>query len=138
MNWETIVALLSALGGWEAIKYVVTSIVNRKSNKRINEAEADSKEAEADSKEATADGDEFHVLREMIEFLQAQLKEKEERFAEQTSLLRKLNAEIVQVTDNKNDEILKKVEEIGALKLEIQKYKCVVPKCQNRQPQNGY
>lgn len=123
--------LLSALGGWEAIKHIITFFVNRKSNKRINNAEAD-------SKEATADGDEFHVLRETIEFLQTQLKEKEERFAEQTSLLRNLNAEIVQVTDNKNDEILKKVEEISTLKLELQKYKCVVPKCPKRQPQNGY
>lgn len=49
MNWETLlssmVGLLTALGGWEAVKY----FMNRKSNMRICEAEADKMETEADA-----------------------------------------------------------------------------------------
>lgn len=62
MSWETlattIIGFLSAMGGWEGVKY----LINRKSNKRINESEADKKEIEADS-------DEFHLYKERIEEL---------------------------------------------------------------------
>lgn len=101
--------ILTALGGWEFVKY----LINRKSNKRISEAEADSAE--------------FHVLKEHIEFLQEQNKQKEERFADQTQLVRNLNNEVLELT-KKN----------GSLELDLQKYRCIRPKCQQREPQNGY
>ena len=72
---STIASLLGTLSIWEAVKYWL----NRKTNKRMEEAEADSKE--------------FATLRDMIEFLQSQLKEKEERFADQTARLRKTQDE---------------------------------------------
>lgn len=75
---EILTSVGSILGGlsiWEAIKYWV----NRKTNKRKEEAEADASE--------------FGVLREQIEFLQNQLKEKEERFADQTMRLRQTQDE---------------------------------------------
>lgn len=106
---ETLVTILTALGGWEFVKY----LINRKSNKRISEAEADSAE--------------FHVLKEHIEFLQEQNKQKEERFADQTQLVRNLNNEVLELT-KKN----------GSLELDLQKYRCIRPKCQQREPQNGY
>lgn len=106
---ETLVAILTAMGGWELIKY----LINRKSNARISEAEADSAE--------------FHILKEQIEFLQEQLKQKEERFAEQTQIVRNLNGEVIELT-KKN----------GSLELDLQKYRCIRPKCQQREPQNGY
>ena len=34
MYWEIIATILGALGGWEAIKY----LINRKTNKRVAEA----------------------------------------------------------------------------------------------------
>lgn len=71
----SIASLLGTLSIWEAVKY----FLNRKTNKRMEEAEADSKE--------------FATLRDMVEFLQSQLKEKEERFAEQTARLRKTQDE---------------------------------------------
>lgn len=120
MNWEglitTICGMIGVLGGWEMIKY----LINRKSNQRINESEADKRETEADSAE-------FHLLRETSEFLQQQLRQKEERFAEQTELVRKLNTEVIELTKEK-----------GQLELSLQKYKCVVPKCPKREPQNGF
>ena len=75
---EILTSVGSILGGlsiWEAIKYWM----NRKTNKRKEEAEADASE--------------FSVLREQIEFLQNQLKEKEERFADQTTRLRQTQDE---------------------------------------------
>lgn len=106
---EIIATIVGAVGGWEAIKYVM----NRKTNSRVAEAEADTVE--------------FTVLRETVEFLQMQLKEKEERFAQQTDLVRKLNTDILELTKNK-----------GELELKLQRYKCVVPKCPSREPQNGF
>ena len=102
-------AVLTALGGWEAIKY----LINRKTNSRKAEAEADSVE--------------FTVLRQTVEFLQTQLQEKEERFAQQTELVRKLNAEVLELTKQK-----------GKIELELQTYRCIHKKCGQREPQNGF
>lgn len=107
--WQTIAVLLGALGGWDAIKY----FLNRRNNHRMTEAQADK--------------DEFHVLRETIEFLQDQLKQKEERFAEQTNRLR--------TSKEREFELLA---ENGNLKLELATKRCEVKRCANRQPQNGY
>lgn len=72
---STIASLLGTLSIWEAVKY----FLNRKTNKRKEEAEADTAE--------------FNVLREMITFLQEQLKAKEEQYANQTERLRKTQDE---------------------------------------------
>ena len=72
---STFASILGTLSLWEMVKY----FINRKTNKRKEEAEADNAE--------------FQVLREMITFLQEQLKEKEERFADQTARLRKTQDE---------------------------------------------
>ena len=104
-----IASVLTAFGGWEAIKY----LLNKDTNKRIAEAEADSVE--------------FTLLRQTVEFLQTQLREKEERFAQQTELVRKLNAEVLELTKEK-----------GKVELELQTYRCIRKKCGQREPQNGY
>lgn len=106
---EIVASVITALGGWEAIKYVL----HRKTNMRKAEAEADSVE--------------FSVLRETVDFLQTQLKAKEERFAEQTELVRKLNAEILDLTKSRTQ-----------LELDLQRFRCVVKACGKREPQNGY
>ena len=105
----TILTIVTTLGGWEMIKY----FINRKSNSRIAEAEADTVE--------------FTVLRQTVEFLQAQLQEKEQRFAQQTELVRNLNAEVLELTKAK-----------GKIELELQTYRCIRKKCGEREPQNGY
>ena len=106
---ETLVAILTSLGGWEFVKY----LINRKSNARISDAEADSAE--------------FHVMKEQIEFMQEQMKQKEERFAEQTLLVRNLNNELLDMT-----------KKLGSTELELQKFRCIRAKCLEREPQNGY
>lgn len=102
-------AIITALGGIELIKY----IASRKSRKRTEQAQADR--------------DDLHLLRETIEFLQEQLKQKEERFAEQTNLVRTLNAEVIELTRAR-----------ARAEMELAMYRCVVKKCGNREPQNGY
>ena len=106
---EIITAVIAALGGWEAIRY----FINRKTNKRKEEAEADSVE--------------FGVLRETVTFLQQQLHEKEQRFCEQTGRLRKVQ-----------DAYFALMKEKQQIELELQRFRCVRPKCAQREPQNGY
>ena len=104
----------AAIGGWEFIKYML----NIRTNKRKERSEADKAKAEA------AD---FSVLRETVEFLQQQLKDKEERFANQTDRLRKVQ-----------DDYFTLLQEKAKADLELQRFRCVRPKCAEREPQNGY
>ena len=111
-----ICSAIGAVGGWELIKYQL----NLKTNKRKEEAEADSLE--------------FSVLKDTVTFLQGQLNEqvrqdseKEKRFVEQTQRLRKVQDDNYQLLKDKSK-----------LELELQTYRCVVKKCPNRDPQNGY
>lgn len=105
----TILTIITTLGGWEAIKY----IIHRKANSRIVEAKAD--------------GSEFGILRDTMIFLEQQLKEKEERFAEQTAVVRKLNAE--------NLELVRKN---AMLEAECSLKLCKRRNCKDREPQSGY
>ncbi len=106
----------AAVGGWEFIKYML----NIRTNKRKENYEADKAKAEAKSAD-------FDVLRETTEFLQQQLKEKEERFANQTERLRKVQ-----------DDYFTLLQEKAKVDLELQRFRCVRPKCAQREPQNGY
>ena len=105
----TVASVLGTLGGWEMIKY----LLNRKTNNRKAEAEADSSE--------------FTVLRDTVVFLQEQLQKKEERFAEQTNLVRKLTNENLELT-----------RENSMLKTERGLKLCERRNCINREPQSGY
>ncbi len=105
----SVITAITTLCSWEAVKY----LMHRKANTRIKEAEADISE--------------FTVLRDTMLFLEQQLKDKEERFAEQTELVRKLNSE--------NLELAKKnamLETERSLKL------CLRRNCKDREPQSGY
>lgn len=107
--YEIIFAAITALGGWEAIKYML----NRKTNKRKEEAEADSIE--------------FGVLRETSVFLQKQLADKEHRFAEQTEIVRQLNVEVLELTKRN-----------AKLELDLQRERYIKEHCPNREPKNGF
>lgn len=97
------------MGGLETFKWWR----NRKTNARIEEAQADAAE--------------FKALREYNEFLQKQLSEKEERFVEQTGRLRQVQ-----------DELFALKEDHSNLKLELALKRCERKKCGDREPQNGY
>lgn len=105
----TTATIIATLGGWETIKY----FLNKKTNKRKAEAEADSVE--------------FTVLRQSVEFLQVQLQNKEKRFAEEIEVVRKLTTENLQLT---SENVKLKTER--SLKL------CERRNCAQREPQSGY
>ena len=110
MEYITIIStLLVSLGGWELIKW----LLNRKSNKRMAEAQADDSE--------------FSVLSKTNTFLQEQLAKKEERFAEQTDRIRTLTSENIQLTGR-----------VARLEAERSMKLCEVRNCPNRKPQSGY
>lgn len=120
---ETIVTIITALGGLELIKWFYT----RKSKKKVEEAEAEIARIKADA-------DEYHLLRERIQFLNQDILDKEVRFVEQTKHVRELNRELL----DKEKEIGNYKAEISALKAERQMKLCQVRGCANRQPQSGY
>ncbi|MCM1020934.1 MAG: hypothetical protein NC343_02035 [Muribaculum sp.] len=103
------VAAITACGGIELLKLLLL----RRTHQRKASAEA-----------ATS---EFHIIQETNQFLQQQLKEKEERFAEQTQVVRQLNSEII-----------KQLKDISALECQLATTRCLVRHCPNREPQNGY
>lgn len=127
MNWGDIVTvvstILASLGGFEFMKWLFT----RRSNKRIAAAQANSKEIEVET-------DEFHLLRERLELSDRQLLEKEQRFYEQTLLVRKLNNQLLEKT-NENGALSAR---ISSLEAERAMKLCERRGCERREPQSGY
>lgn len=127
MDIPTIIAscagVLTALGGWEFVKW----LLNRKSNKRIAEANAESMELKNER-------DEFHFLRERLEYKDSAMMEKEKRFNEQTDLVRSLNRQLLDQTIENG----KLQARISALEAERAMKLCEKRGCIERQPQSGY
>lgn len=111
----TICGVLTAMGGWELVKH----LLNRKANKKKHEAEAEVAETKADTEE-------FHLLKEQLEFCQQQLVEKEIRFAEQTEHVRKLNQKIF--------EQAKEIATLEIAKAHAKTWRCEKGKCKLRLP----
>lgn len=125
MKWYEILALiLGALGGFEFVKWLWAQFFNRKNNARIADSEADKSE--------------FHVLQEIIQFLQEQIKEKEMRFAEQTELVRKYKTEILDLTTKLAKAEIKYAQDIAALEIQMMQVKCEDRECPFRLPPNAF
>ena len=71
MNWEPVVALITALGGFELLRY----LAEWKSRRRQSE---------------------FHILEETIQFLQQELKESVQREAELTDRVYAMNSKLLE------------------------------------------
>ena len=119
----SVVSLLAALGGLEFLKWLWT----RKSKARLAAAEADAAELKASA-------DEYHLLKERIDNLNQQLSNKENRFDEQTQLLRQTNKELLEQI--KENGLLSA--RIAALEAERAMKLCQVRNCAKREPQSGY
>lgn len=115
--YEIVVCILGAIGGLDFIKFLTKSIFNRKNNARMADSEADASE--------------FHILREEIVFFQQQIKDK-------TSLVRKQNAEILELTNNIATAEIEHAKEIAALEIQMMQVKCVDKNCPFRLPPNAY
>lgn len=82
---NTIVTIISSLGGYEFVKWLYRILTNRSNEKRINKAEADLKE--------------FDALRQQVEALEKHNQEKEERFEAQIKKVRKMQEEYLALRD---------------------------------------
>ena len=118
---EIIVTIVSAFGGLELLKWIYT----RKSKKKTEEAEI---------ARIKADADEYHLLRERIQFLNQDILDKEVRFVEQTKHVRELNRELL----DKEKEIGNYKAKVSELEAERKMKLCERRGCQQRQPQSGY
>lgn len=127
MDWggivTSVVSLIAALGGLEFLKWLWT----RKSKARMAAAEADVAELKAEK-------DEYYLLRERLEFMDKQMLGKEQRFDEQTAVLREVQKQLNE--EIKNNGLLSA--EIAALKAERAMKLCQVRNCSRREPQSGY
>lgn len=125
MTWYEIVVLIAgALGGFDLVKWLANVIGNRKNNARIADSEADASE--------------FHILQEQIIFLQQQLKEKEERFAEQTNLLRTVQRELLDLEKEKSVMEVGYIKRIAELEIELSNVRCNEHDCPFRQPPTAH
>lgn len=124
MSWEIISTIIGTILGSQAVAEIVRWIKNRKTDSRIEEAHADSEE--------------FSSLRETVQFLQEQLKSKEERFAEQTGMVRSLNSEVIQLTKEKAGVELEYARYKADTELELEKVRCEDKPCPWRKPPNTY
>lgn len=127
MEISTIIAsfggVLTALG----VKELVMWFLNRKTNERIADANADREELKNDV-------DEFHFLRERLEFKEKEMMEKEKRFVEQTEVVRSLTKQLLDMTIE-NGKLQAKV---ASLEAERAMKLCERRGCGQRQPQSGY
>lgn len=122
--------VLTALG----IKEIVMWLLKWKSNKRIADADADKAELKNDV-------DEFHLLRERLEVAdkhnlekEKQIYDKEQRFHEQTLLVRDLNRQLIDAAKEKGELLAR----VSALEAERAMKLCERKGCVQRQPQSGY
>ena len=107
---------LTAFGGWELVRY----FLNRKSNGR-------KAEAEAEVAEATAERMKLENFLKAFEFSQEQLHLKEERFAELLNDYREAVRQNIEYERR-----------IGELLAERSLKLCEVKKCGGREPFSGY
>jgi hypothetical protein len=110
------IAILGAIGGLEAIKWIVNFYVNRKTNARKEDATADSMEDENERKQ--------------VDWL-------EKRLAERDAKIDTIYVELRQEQAAHLDEIHKRHETELKLK-ESDMKRCEVRKCLEREPQTGY
>lgn len=138
---EVLGVVLGAVGGLEFVKY----ILHRRQNQRLAETNADNAELAllikhqeftdsqllskdeqlAKKDEQIAKSEERHA--EQLAKKDERLKEWMDMYLDQTRLVRQLNSDKVEL-----------LQENAELKLKLQQFKCVVRRCENRDPQNGY
>ena len=90
--------------------------------------------AEADAAELKVEKDEYHLLRDRLQYSDQQLMEKEQRFNEQTNLLRDTNRQLLEQI--KENGLLSA--KVAALEAERAMKLCQVRMCPKREPQSGY
>ena len=120
MDWT----IIGTIFGGQTIIELVRWWKNRKTDGRIAETNADQAE--------------FATISQTNLFLQQQLQEKEERFAQQTNLVRSLNVEVIQLTKEKAAIEIEFERYKAAAEIELNRVRCDDQPCPWRQPPNAY
>lgn len=116
-------SVLGAIGGLEAIRWVVTFWVNRKTNAR--------------KEDASADGMEIQNLLNVINSLTVQLDKSDGRMTGRDAKVDFLYSEVRKL-EEKVLELIKEKHELELRLKEAEMKKCDVRGCQNRQPPGDY
>lgn len=159
MTWyEITIAVVGAVGGFEALKYICNLIFNRKNNSRIANAEATNVEIEVEKHKAIAMAEAMKALEEAHA---VERKQNEERIADLHKTIDRLNEQLDgyverdAAKENRFDELRNKYRDvqkqllketqidieyekkIASLELQIERVKCNRHACPFRQPPNA-
>ena len=123
MGMNELLALIGALGGWEAVRWVVNFYVNRKTNAR--------------KEDASADAAEIQNLLNVISNLSGQLDKSDARMTSRDGKVDFLYSENNKLKAEKL-ELIKKNYELELCLKEAEIKKCDVRGCANRQPPSDF
>jgi TolA-binding protein len=123
MNIETIITVIGALGGFELVKFLYQSLVNRKTDRRREIASVEKEEVNVQS-------DEIENLRKLQEHHNLQIKAKEDKISELWDRIKVYRDKELEMTKTLNERDL----EIQLMKI----YKCEVRGCAQRKPPSDY
>ncbi len=123
MTWETAITLIGALGGLEAIKYLLESIRNRRTNKRKEAAGAASMELDNRSKEQD-------MAQKHNAYLEQQLQERNLK----VDAMYKANEQLI---EEKTQLLIENGQKDVAIEA-AENARCNVNGCLNRQPPRRY
>lgn len=139
-------AIVAGLGGWEAIKYLISLGANRRKDK----AEAQQEEAHAKQEETTAQQQQAELVRHQIETsnqMLEQMKLQNAYLGEQISVYqqekvedRKLKKEYrfrIEELERKTDGLQLAFNREVAKKRDAERHYCATEKCQHRVPKMG-
>lgn len=116
-------AIIAALGGWEAVRWGITFWTNRKTNAR--------------KEDATADGMEIQNLLNVISAQSAQIDNQEKRMTARDGKVDFLYSENNKLR-SENLEMIREKHELELRLKEAEIKKCDVRGCVNRQPPSDY
>ena len=123
MNWETAIALIVALGGLEAIKYVIETIRNRRTDSRKQSAGATAMELDNGAKMV-------EMLQKQMSFLEQQLQERNLK----VNALYNNNEKLIE----QNTQLLISCGQKDVKIREAEYARCNVNECPRRQPPRIY
>ena len=123
MMMDTVLAIVGALGGWEAIKWVLNTFLYRKTNAR--------------KEDASADAAEIQNLLNVIGSLTTQLESSEKRTRERDAKVDYVYGELRKEQHEKL-ELIREKHEIELKTKEAEVRRCDVRGCGNRIPPSDY
>ena len=140
------IGIVAALGGWEAIKYILSLRANRRKEK----AEAGQQEALAGQSDADLRQKELELLNQIVETTKSQYGELKQRYDElleerkddrkEMDALRKEVAELklaLAEQERKTSGLQRAFTESETRRLEAERYFCAFENCTKRQPPFG-